>query len=234
MYLKYTLTLLFIFLCAPIFAQYSSEPYDTNLIKNYNAEAIGENTIPNWKPLAEMETWYEMANAYGSATGEWQEYCDEKCGLPPNAGTRYFRIPINAAYPHLGLMQSIDLEPFRDTLAERKMQFTVSGYIAGVPAMNPECSHGVVAVKFYDNGGMLLDTKEFKKDSHTLEKMAGVDGRMYKFVPFMLTDEIPKGTAKAILSIEGQLAKENCNGGYTFYDNLRFAVTKGVYRKDVR
>jgi hypothetical protein len=212
-------------------AKKTAAVYGVNLIQNPGAEVpvVGK-TILNWKPITLMEGWDFLCDSYGHTAGEWDYNCDEKCGLPPKAGSHYFRMPVDNDNPHIGLSQEINLAAIADTLQKRKITFTLSGYMTGFVCERPECSKGRLSIRFYDKSNTTISTYDFPKDNAAFTKFANeADHRMMQFEPVSVENEVPQNAVKAIVQMEG-ISKHCCNGSYVFFDNLSLAVKKGEVR----
>ena len=211
----------------------SEKWYEVNLLVNADAEEGNpRNDITGWKPLPVVETWGSMVDAYGHTGGEWEFDCDEKCGLPPGAGTYYFRLPVDNSYPVNALWQETDLSGIADTLAKRKINFTLSGYIAGFKCDQPGCGKGMLMISFYDKTGKELAAYEASKDNNEMKTAPNTeDQRMHQFEKISTGMEVPLNANKARVTMKAD-SKECCNGAYIFFDNLNLSLGKGAYREN--
>jgi hypothetical protein len=193
---------------------------------NQQAPMLKKNWIQN--PGAEEDAWKpvkweyhfpndNLASEYGKTTHEWKFYCDEKCGLPKNAGSNYFRLETDVSAEstnHLNLFQNISLSPLKDSLDLGQTEAQLVGYVAGSPSLPSSCANFTIRLVFMNERKERTDSVQqifHLKDFKDLDGQAGPDnpagGIMHQFIPFRLTTKVPKGTGHALVSFD---VNNNC------------------------
>jgi hypothetical protein len=205
--------------------------FGVNLLKNPGAEADPAVAgIPHWKTVPAGEDWSLLRGSYGAIEGEWAEGCGAACGLAPNAGKAYFRLPADTNRPLLGLVQEIDLAAIADTLAARQVGFILNGHIAGRACSQPECAEGSFGLRFYDRAGKELSALDYRQDANTFTLADSNDQRMHKFRAGGIMQFVPPGTVRARVVLQATNKPGCCPASPVFFDNLSFILKKGERR----
>lgn len=225
------LTIYFVIISGLCNAQVSTPNfnYSQNLLSNGDAEIDALNRkIISWNSLPKSTSNDYLQNSYGETLGEWEANCDEKCGLPPNAGTNYFRLPTDDSYKNFSLYQTVDLSGFKDSLEACIINFDLTAYIAGINCSESGCAHGTLSVIFKDINGKQTGTYEMTKDNNEFKDI-GSNYAMHKFEGISISNLVPEKTNSAEIWLKA--AGGCCDLASIFFDNVSFVLSKGEKRK---
>lgn len=226
-------TVIFFVLCINVcIAQFKIEKQDLfnhNLIVNGDAELGSLNRkIHGWETVPPRASTDFLLDSYGMVEGEWKGNCDQKCGLPPEAGENYFRFPLEESYRAYNLMQKIDISEIKNDLQDKNIYFLLNAYVAGFECPEFDCAKATFLITFKDESGKVL--KEFKVEKdHSELKAVGEDQRLRKFELISVNDTIPENTVSTEVMIKGDAMC--CERPFTFYDNISLILSEGDKRK---
>jgi hypothetical protein len=162
--------------------------------------------------------------------GEWKKDCNEKCGLPPNAGKAYFRFPLSGSKRKITLYQKIDLTPIAETIHERKVALKLRGFFAGTTCGKEKCVEGRIVEAFYDKEMRWLSSSSANVDNSLFKYLEKKGSKMYQFKEHGLdSDDIRRDAATVIIRLEGHKA-ECCDNATLFFDNVSYVLSKGEIR----
>jgi hypothetical protein len=226
-------TLIFFVLCINVcFAQFKIENqnlFNKNLIVNGDAELGSLNRkIHGWETIPPRASTDFLLDSYGMVEGEWKGNCDQKCGLPPDAGENYFRFPLEESYRTYHLVQRLDINEIKDELEGKNIYFLLNAYVAGFECPEFDCAKATLSIAFKDQEGKVLKNFMIEKD-HSELKGVGEDQRLRKFELIFVNDTLPENTVSAEIMIKGDALC--CERPFTFYDNISLILSEGDKRK---
>jgi hypothetical protein len=188
-----------------------------NLLQNGGAEMGNDNKrIPHWTAIPPVEDASGYADTWGHVSGEWEWKCDEKCGLPKNGGTWYFRLPVASDVQKIALQQAVPIA-FKPG-DEAKLSAMVTGF-----QCDQEASRAKLRLELLDASDEVLAEKTIEKPNKEMHRVVGTDdSRLWQFEPIGAALPVPAGTKKARVTMEAN--DGDCNGAVAFFDNVALVV----------
>lgn len=203
-----------------------------NLITNPGAEKVdGQNKLVGWTV---SDATSDFVSSYGHTAGEWDFGCSAGCGLPPHAGSNYFRTAadLDDGQQHKSIRQQIDLSALHDTLAKQHFSFTMSAQMAGIRCDTPlTCAFGYVKVEFLDASGATIkaySTKKSMNEFHRVDDSPDADTRMHKFQSIAFSGDVPATTRQAVVTLgsdQNCAGESGCSTAYVFFDDLALVLS---------
>jgi len=210
--------------CTCLFGQKQVSFFGKNLLKNPGAETPKTTTgINGWKPLQDTGNFTFLCASYGEIKGEWAKNCDESCGIPADAGKRYFRFPTDAAHRELGLFQDIDLKPIIDSLKSRNVSCDLMAFIAGLPCSKHGCATGSVNMIYYSADGKEIKHQESERDNAELMGVQGNPEAMRQYDLILVHNQVPVNATRIRIVMKAK-AGSCCTKPYIFFDNLSLTL----------
>jgi hypothetical protein len=235
------LAVVFILLTIPISSKEKKVDPQTflnkNLLLNSSAEICNLENPESWLASSINIDDKPSCTLYGKYPGEWKTECNERCGLPPEAGKYYFRFPLENLNNKSESMfsQTIDLTVLAAMPGKTNLEVQATGYIAGSYQVNLECSYGFMNLEFLDSGNKPIETYEFTKTNYSMEKISlhPKEQMNFRYTPMLIRKNFPKNASKVKLSIgaRGQCGDKDTGYAYIFIENLNLSIFPPVGKK---
>jgi hypothetical protein len=208
-----------------------------NLLLNPSSEICNLEVPENWIPFSINLDDKPTCTTYGKYPGEWKVDCNEKCGLPPEAGKFYFRFPLENLNnkSESSYSQIIDLSVLAAMPGKTNLEVQATGYIAGSYQVNLECSYGFMNLEFLDSSNKPVDSFEYTKTNYSMEKISlhPKEQMNFRYTPMLIRKNFPKNASKVKLTIgaRGQCGDKDTGYAYIFIENLNLTVLPPLTKK---
>jgi len=209
-----------------LFAQNPDTFFGKNLLKNPGAESPKTTTgITGWKPMPDTNNYTFMSAHYGEIPGEWAKNCDESCGLPPDAGKSYFRLPTDAKHHEYALYQDIDLSALSPVLKTNHVSCDLMAVIAGLRCPQHGCASGILTMIYYGKDGKEIKDMDSERDNFELIQVNGNTEPMRQYDMLMSHNQVPENATRVRVVMKSKTG-DCCVKANIFFDNVSLTFTK--------